>query len=360
MALFDETEPPSLSNREKENTKILPELKNKHQFNIFSKLFQASKPLGTALGAMNNFFVGVKDFSISGKYLPHVVVAILGLIVGVTNLTQKYAAKAYFEEIVTVNPDTKYAVTLSLDPYIPMVENAPELVHKNILASNIADGFATATGSVSTEQTVEEPSVLDANEGKTIEIVVSDGDTLSGLGMRYDVKLATLKYVNNIDNENLIRPGSKLKIPPKNYEVSAKLIAQREKKLALARNTVTRSGSRVSGRASSVRTKPGTKINGYPYGWCTYYVATRRYVPTGWGNARSWLSSARRAGYATGSEPASGSIVVTSESGWGHVAYVESVNGDSITISEMNYEGWGVISRRTISANGGVVRGFVY
>lgn len=356
MALFDEIEPPSpLEEKERQNN-LNARPKHKLQFNIFSKLFQASKFLSLTLEALNNFFIGLKYFISSGRYLPHVIITILGIVVGATNLTQKYAAKAYYEEIVTVNPDTKYAVILELDPYIPLVKDAPDLVRKNLLASNIADGFATATGSVSTEVTIEEPSVLDANEGKTIEIIVADGDTLSGLGMRYDVKLATLKYVNNIDNENLIRPGSKLKIPPKNYEVSAKLIAQREKKLAQARNTVTRSSS----TSRTVNRKPGTKVNGYPYGWCTYYVATKRYVPTGWGNARSWLSSARRSGYSTGSSPAAGSIVVTSESGWGHVAYVESVDGGSITISEMNYEGWGVVSRRTISASSGIVRGFVY
>jgi surface antigen len=44
----------------------------------------------------------------------------------------------------------------------------------------------------------------------------------------------------------------------------------------------------------------------------------------------------------------------------GHVAYVEQVSGGTITISEMNYRGWGVVDRRTLSAYGGVVRGYIY
>ena len=232
----------------------------------------------------------------------------------------------------------------------------------------MADGFISNIGTVETQITNrEEPSVLPSNDTKTVQYTVLNGDTLSGLGMKFDVKIASLKYVNNLDNENSIQPGQQLKIPPKGYEVSSAQIAKKEKerlaKLAQSsRNTVIRSSSssRATGAASAVNVKPGSRANGYPYGWCTYYVATRRYVPSSWGNAKYWLNSAKRAGYSTGSEAAAGAIVVTSESGWGHVAFVESVNGDSITVAEMNYEGWGVTSRRTISAHSGVIRGYVY
>jgi surface antigen len=78
------------------------------------------------------------------------------------------------------------------------------------------------------------------------------------------------------------------------------------------------------------------------------------------GNAKNWLNSARGDGMSTGSTPAVGAIMVSSESWWGHVAYVESVNGDSFTISEMNYAGWGVVDRRTVSVESGEVRGFIY
>ena len=38
--------------------------------------------------------------------------------------------------------------------------------------------------------------------------------------------------------------------------------------------------------------------------------------------------------------------------GYGHVAVVERVNADgSVDISEMNYQGWGRASSRTIPAN---------
>jgi surface antigen len=53
--------------------------------------------------------------------------------------------------------------------------------------------------------------------------------------------------------------------------------------------------------------------------------------------------------------------MVTNESGYGHVAYVESVNGDgSWTVSEMNYRGWDQVDQRTIRPGGVPLIGFIY
>lgn len=367
MALFDEIEPPSSQNNEaSEKIKKLSTNKNQYQLYLKSKLFATSEIWKRMAETLNNFFVGLKFILSSGKFLPHIVLILMGVIVGVTNITQKNAAKAYYEDIITVNPNVSFAVNESVAPYTPIIKDSQNILRASLLTSTMAEGFVTTNATVSTEQTAtQEPAVLASNDQQSVDYIVQNGDTLSGLGMKFDVKVAYLKYVNNIDNENMIKPGVKLKIPSKDYSVSAATIAKQEAKntakLAVAnRNTTTRSGSTITGRASSVNRTPGAKINGYPYGWCTYYIATRRYVPSSWGNARSWLSSAKKAGYATGSEPTAGAIMVTSESGWGHVAYVESVNDGSITVSEMNYEGWGVTSRRTLSAGSGVIRGYVY
>lgn len=98
----------------------------------------------------------------------------------------------------------------------------------------------------------------------------------------------------------------------------------------------------------------------FPFGYCTYYAAQKRYVPWG-GNAITWLSGARSYGFATGSTPQAGAIVVTSEGGrTGHVAMVDAVNGDQITLSEMNFRGFGVISSRTIPASYSRIMGYIY
>lgn len=100
--------------------------------------------------------------------------------------------------------------------------------------------------------------------------------------------------------------------------------------------------------------------NNFPYGYCTYYVAQKRAVNWG-GNAREWYGNAQATGHTVGSAPRVGAIMVTSESYYGHVAYVESVNPNgSFTVSEMNYAGWEVVNYRTISAGSVPLIGFIY
>jgi len=101
---------------------------------------------------------------------------------------------------------------------------------------------------------------------------------------------------------------------------------------------------------------------GFPPGWCTYYVATKRNV-TWRGDAGFWYQNAAAAGYPVGQKPKAGAIMVTWESYLGHVAYVESVNADgSWNVSEMNFVGFGVISTRTIKPGqlGSRLVGFIY
>ena len=79
-----------------------------------------------------------------------------------------------------------------------------------------------------------------------------------------------------------------------------------------------------------------------------YWVASRRYVPW-FGNANQWIAGARAYGFAEGSTPTVGSIMVTAEGPIGHVAYVEAVHTDgSWTVSEMNFVAWNVVDHRTI------------
>ena len=104
----------------------------------------------------------------------------------------------------------------------------------------------------------------------------------------------------------------------------------------------------------------GNVGNHFDYGYCTWYVANRRSVPW-FGNANQWWPNARAYGFAEGAQPQVGAIMVTAESGYGHVAYVEAVNPDgSWLVSEMNYAGWGVRTTRTIRQGQVPVIGFIY
>lgn len=100
----------------------------------------------------------------------------------------------------------------------------------------------------------------------------------------------------------------------------------------------------------------------FPYGQCTYYVATRRTV-TWRGNAGQWYGNAKAQGYPVGPTPKAGAIMVSYEGiSLGHVAYVESVNADgSFVVSEMNYNGqWGKETSRTVVPSTIYIVGFIY
>ena len=75
-------------------------------------------------------------------------------------------------------------------------------------------------------------------------------------------------------------------------------------------------------------------------GQCTWFSFGRalqvsgKKMPTG--NAQTWINSAIAMGYETGSQPSYNSVVVLSSDRFGHVAFVEAYDGETITISEGN------------------------
>jgi len=112
----------------------------------------------------------------------------------------------------------------------------------------------------------------------------------------------------------------------------------------------------------------GSCGNHFAYGYCTYYVATRRCIPW-FGNAWEWWANARAYGYAEGHTPQRGAVAVWGRGGSspdGHVAYVEAVgpsNGvpaGSFMVSEMNYSGWNRVDQRVVPDNDPGLTGFIY
>ncbi len=76
-----------------------------------------------------------------------------------------------------------------------------------------------------------------------------------------------------------------------------------------------------------------------PYGTnCTWYAWKMAYEKAGitlpgWGNAKDWYNDARNSGYTVGTTPKANSIIVWG--GWtsyGHVGYVESVDGNTLYV----------------------------
>ncbi len=122
--------------------------------------------------------------------------------------------------------------------------------------------------------------------------------------------------------------------------------------------------SHTPGGVPSVAEVHAPVPDGFPYGQCTYYAASRRTV-TWAGNAGWWFQAAN--GIRPEGHVAVAGAIVVFRTGWfGHVGIVESVNADgSFVISEMNYYGdgggWGRVDHRTIThADFWSVTGFIY
>ena len=234
--------------------------------------------------------------------------------------------------------------------------------------------------------------------------IVKEGDTLSEIAQKFGLKLNSVLCSNNLSENSLIKPGMKLKIPcedgfyytikegdtlsqiAKKFEVDLEKIKkanqiqgekiypdeviflpgakrcyfpQRTSRRTLSSHL--RSSLPESKKVQKRIHRP--KIKGpchrFPYGWCTYYVSLKRCIP--WrGDAGTWCWQARRYGFATGRTPRPGAIIVTRESWWGHVGYVEKVSGNMVLISEMNKVGWGKVSWRWIDNRSPIIKCYIY
>ncbi|MBI2285789.1 CHAP domain-containing protein [Candidatus Saccharibacteria bacterium] len=98
--------------------------------------------------------------------------------------------------------------------------------------------------------------------------------------------------------------------------------------------------------------------NGYGYRNCTDWVAWRvkttgGYVPSGLGNAKNWDDRAPSYGFTVSSTPREGAAAVSNYGYYGHLMYVEAVNGDgTITVSDYNRAGTGKYDVNVISPSG--------
>lgn len=199
-------------------------------------------------------------------------------------------------------------------------------------ANNLGDSAEPAVGT---------SIVIPPSEGALVQ--VRPGERPTAFAARLGVDPRTVLDYNALASDAPLPAGTYLQVPLNGAPVGA-LIA-----------------SRFSVASPGVpEVPPNHGGNGFPFGQCTWYVATRRDVTWG-GNAGAWWWNAagRRA---EGHVPVMGAIVVF-YSGWtGHVGYVESVNADgSFVISEMNFGwGWGRVDHRLIAGNDRSIIGFIY
>lgn len=292
---------------------------------------------------------------------------------------------ASVDQIAAANVATAVAETTDLS------------VQSNV--SSLAISLNTKTELAQTDSAfLSKPQIVSQTGRKDItKYTAKNGDTVQSLAAQYGVSEDTIRWTNNLTSDALT-PGKELTILGTTgilYTIKAgdtaasladKYKADRDRIITF--NDVELSGfsvgqqivipdgvlpenerpgyttPRSSVRSSSTSSVIGSRVtvfggNGYSYGYCTWYAFNRRAeighpIGSNWGNAVSWASYARSAGFAVDRTPEVGAVLQNGGGwgGYGHVAVVESVGADgSVTVSEMNYAGWNIISKRTIPAS---------
>ena len=278
----------------------------------------------------------------------------------------------------------------------------------NAQAVEVSEGGTVGDVSLGRYSTIIKPVSIPTSvpiNRAPISYAVGAGESLDTIAARYGVTVSQIRWSNtNLIASDSVATGQQVIIPPvpgivvttkasdtfeslgSKYQVDPQLIIDfnRLRSSQLAAGTVlvipggvggafpppptlyqilARSGTGGSFGAHVVGCCLGPyPATGFPAGWCTWYVATKRNV-TWRGDAGFWYQNAAAAGYAVGSKPKVGAIMVTWESYLGHVAYVESVNPDgSWVVTEMNFVAFDVISTRTIKPGqlGSRLVGFIY
>ncbi len=194
-----------------------------------------------------------------------------------------------------------------------------------------SDSVRWSNGLTGNTVTVGKQLVLPPAGQNGIVYTVKQGDTPDSLAQKYNADKDLLISFNDAEIKGL-KVGQQILIPNGVVHAAA----------------ATASSSSYSYYSSGFAWGGSAPIyghNGYDYGWCTYYVATKVAVPANWGNANTWDSGARASGWIVSPVPRAGAVAQSDRMSYlGHVAYVEAVSDDGTQIkySDMNgLAGWG-------------------
>lgn len=271
----------------------------------------------------------------------------------VSNLSISLSAKAELAQadnsVLTKPQIVQVSDLRGISNYVTVVgDTAPSVAQKfGVTADTVKWANNLSGDALTVGQTLRIPNV----DG--VLYTVRPGDTVDSIAQRYSTNRERLVSYNDLEI-NGVTAGQQIVLP-------GGILPTNERPGYVA-------PSRSSGSIAYSYSNSAVAGNRYDYGYCTWYAYNRRAQlgrPVGsfWGNASTWASYARGSGYMVNHSPAVGAVMQDSYSagGYGHVAVVESVNGDgSIYISEMNYAGWNVKSYRTLSAGEAARYNFIH
>lgn len=167
------------------------------------------------------------NFLFSNRYVVHVSIIIMALVVASTNIVQAsevrpedFQTKTILhdivqpeigddEDIVETSESIKKADKQYIDTSASLVSNIPVIEEDESVKGEllIAEGGGALVKS----------NILDTKLGYTTEIrehEVEEGETASMIAEDYGISLATLQWANDLGSSTVIKPGQKLSIPP--------------------------------------------------------------------------------------------------------------------------------------------------
>lgn len=286
-----------------------------------------------------------------------------------------------------------------------VAQSAGYLVASNVQEHANSVAVRTSLAQSSDANYLSKPQLVGQGQRHGVtKYTVKQGDTVPSVAALFQLTAQTIKWANNLSSDALA-PGQELSIPATDgvlYTVQAGDTTDSiASKFGVSKDRIVSfndlelgglspgqqvivpgaqqqqaPGASSSSKSSSAATTSGFSFgaspvfggNGYAYGYCTYWAASRRAqvgrpVPNNWGNAATWADGARAMGMRVDRVPEVGAVMQNG-GGWGglgHVAFVERVNPDgSWTISEMNFSGWNVVDQRTLSAADAASYNFIH
>lgn len=260
-------------------------------------------------------------------------------------------------------------------------------VKEDAKLSDIAQTFATTTNEIQSLNQLNDKVTVQAGEQLVLPdkdiVEIKQGDTVLNIAAKYQLNLEQL-YQLNPNLGEVIYPGQLVAVSEKgsahlNNQLQSIFNEQQVQNETREDNDVpvtsnnfvpttqhtwdyvekeAANNQNESTQMYSNQYKP-TQVasngsNYYDWGQCTYYAFDRRQqlgksVGNLWGNANNWASAASNSGYKVNRTPEVGAIFQSNAGNYGHVGVVERKNPDgSIVVSEMNWQGVGQKSYRTI------------
>ncbi|MBR3253951.1 LysM peptidoglycan-binding domain-containing protein [Candidatus Saccharibacteria bacterium] len=322
------------------------------------------------------------------KILPYAITAIIIITVAAVGSFSKRNAATTLSLDAFARSDYKISVDQLSELYVVAdISDALNLASASDVASNFVvttsmyDAGQTATGKL------EKPSITNIIVSRgVIEYVVKEGDTMDSIASARGLTTDQIRWSNKLKTTD-ISVGDTLYLPSKAGIVYTVKDGDTLESIASTYGSnvaeiTTLNDLEVSGISEGMRiviaggelpeterpeyVAPAPRYTNYYYsylgstserqditvlgyfyglggpygaGQCTQWAWYKRQdLPSTLGNANTWAARAAAAGYTVSREPVAGAVFQTSSGWYGHVGYVEAVNGDgSILVSEMNY-----------------------